>query len=276
MRVGADIVSTVAKKPRAAKRASAEPTLAEHISEMRARLQQADRLLSQAWDASEESSTTDVLLQHLIEDLLPDTMMALKAEQLDRGITRKAYDDLFLPLALLDSIVTLNAGEVLHHTLSSAWTQLDEAQTSLDNAGWSRQLPEAPAAAATSEASPTDEPKEHPASMKLPTAVAAVEHGAALIEQAVAVLASGWGETDADFGILALVTSLRPAFAGGADAPTLDECSASLASVVGLLEELLDHRVDVVLHATHTILSAAKAHIDTVNDPRGAGMEPRP
>lgn len=111
---------------------------------MRTDLLQVDRLLSQAHDACEESSTTDVLLDHLIDDLLLDTMTALRADDLHQGITAKAYNDLFLPLALLDSIVTINAGQVLHATLAAAHMLLDQLHTGLDVVGWTESLPERP------------------------------------------------------------------------------------------------------------------------------------
>lgn len=139
--MGVDSMNAVATKPRARAAHEQHP---DRAHTMRADLLQVDRLLSQAHDACEESSTTDVLLDHLIDDLLPDTMNALRADDLHQGVTAKAYDDLFLPLALLDSIVTINAAQVLHATLAAAHMLLDEVHTSLDVAGWTQNLPEPP------------------------------------------------------------------------------------------------------------------------------------
>lgn len=252
-------MSAVATRPRAHSRASAEPTLGEHISEMRAKLQQVDRLLSQAWDACEESSTTDTLLRHLIEDLLPDTMMALKVEQLDQGITGKAYDDLFLPLALLDSIVTINAGTVLHHTLSSAWTQLDEAQTSLDNAGWSRQLPAAPAPAAApyakSSAGADSSDEDTP-----------VELAWWRASEAIGILELT-DNSDAVFGARVLLEQateiIKEQSPAGQDARRCEQASLLLCYVIGILQADAADRTDHAQNGALTLVQLAKDHLDS-------------
>lgn len=148
-------MNAVATKPRAktsrakpAARASAayvastETDLRARLDTLQAALSQAEEHIESAYDAAEDGSAVEVLLDHLGHVLLADAMRPMMGTSPNRGDAQHAYSDLFLVTATLSGAMAMVAGTAIHPILQEAFELLDWAQNESNSQALIDLLPE--------------------------------------------------------------------------------------------------------------------------------------
>lgn len=153
-------MNAVATKPRAktarakpAARASAvyvpstEPSLRARLDTLQAALSQVEEHIESAFDAADDGSPAELLLDHLGHALLADAMRPMMSDKPTRADAKQTYGDLFLVTAALNGAMAMVAGTSIHPVLQEAFELLDWSQNECDSQALIDLLPEADLAA---------------------------------------------------------------------------------------------------------------------------------
>ncbi|WP_162594153.1 hypothetical protein [Variovorax sp. PBL-E5] len=139
-------MSAVATKPQGNGEKLAPQSLpfAELLECMRLDLRAADGLIEAAYDASEEGSSVEILLDMINHSMFPEVLHPLIKEGAPtRAEAERIQLELFQPLAALDGAICLARGSILEHHLREAYGLIDGVQDELDSCSdFMRLLPE--------------------------------------------------------------------------------------------------------------------------------------
>jgi hypothetical protein len=124
-------MNAVATKLQTRKATPARPAA---LPSLLARFARVDELLERVFDACEESSTIETLVQLVGHEMLPMILGPLRSDP-TRAEAAVVYRELFKPLAMLEATVKMAAGTVLEGMLKEAFQELDTAHTGLDAVG---------------------------------------------------------------------------------------------------------------------------------------------
>ena len=148
------------ERPKKTSAAQAKPTkpTASTLASLTATLEQVRATIELAIQSAEVGSAAETLLRHVDESLLPKSTGALRAPSFDRSDLSAVYEELFVPLAMIEGAIALSSGTVIESTLRDAFGVLDWAQTEMDDAGAvARSLPQSSDAVADAA---TEQPEE--------------------------------------------------------------------------------------------------------------------
>lgn len=122
---------------------STETDLRAKLDTLQAALTQAKEHIESAFDAADDGSSAELLLDHLAHALLADAMRPMMDDKPTRADAKQTYGDLFLVMAALNGAMAMAAGTSIHPVLQEAFELLDWSQNECDSQALIDLLPQA-------------------------------------------------------------------------------------------------------------------------------------